>query len=215
MQPWSPRGKYPADESDSYVQGYTELTIVPTEGDLRTVWLHARSLAVLGCSLRLPTIVPLAYSHLPPAVPALTQPENIHTYPEMKRQIWRADHEGDEGELGIAIPQGCIVRTDKGRTPAASATTSTSKADAKAAAAAAEQGPKLDEYEPFTIAVEYEVTKPGLGLVVVGPDDANPSVSPVMPLLSCTCCGRCVKGGVCSKPKEKGSGNGKADERNS
>lgn len=145
-------------------QGYTELTIVPTEGDLRTVWLHARSLSILGCSLRLPTIVPLAYSHLPPALPALTQPENIHTYPEMKRQIWRADHEGDEGELGIAIPQGCIVRANTGRTPAT-------------ATAATDQGPKLDEFEPFTIAVEYEVTKPGLGIVVVGPDDANPSVS--------------------------------------
>ncbi|GAA5975739.1 hypothetical protein JCM10908_005265 [Rhodotorula pacifica] len=166
------------------INGYTELTIVPTEGDLRTVWLHARSLSILGCSLRLPTIVPLAYSHLPPALPALTQPENIHTYPEMKRQIWRADHEGDEGELGIAIPQGCIVRTDKGRTPATTAANigSTSKADAKAAAAAAaaaaEQGPRLDEFEPFTIAVEYEVTKPGLGIVVVEPDDANPSRFP-------------------------------------
>ncbi|POY76846.1 hypothetical protein BMF94_0098 [Rhodotorula taiwanensis] len=161
-------------------KGYTELTIVPTEGDLRTVWLHARSLSILGCSLRLPTIVPLAYSHLPPSSPALTQPENIHTYPEMKRQIWRADHEGDEGELGIAIPQGCIVRTDKGRTPATVG--STSKADAKAAAAAAaaaaDQGPKLDEFEPFTVAVEYEVTKPGIGIVVVGPDEANPSRFP-------------------------------------
>ncbi|GAA5972288.1 hypothetical protein JCM8115_005958 [Rhodotorula mucilaginosa] len=146
------------------INGYTELTIVPTEGDLRTVWLHARSLSVLGCSLRLPTIVPLAYSHLPPALPALTQPENIHTYPEMKRQIWRADHEGDEGELGIAIPQGCIVRANTGRTPAT--------------ATATEQGPRLDEFEPFTIAVEYEVTKPGLGIVVVGPDDANPSRFP-------------------------------------
>ncbi|KWU43351.1 hypothetical protein RHOSPDRAFT_11631, partial [Rhodotorula sp. JG-1b] len=147
------------------INGYTELTIVPTEGDLRTVWLHARSLSILGCSLRLPTIVPLAYSHLPPALPALTQPENIHTYPEMKRQIWRADHEGDEGELGIAIPQGCIVRANTGRTSAT-------------AAAATDQGPKLDEFEPFTIAVEYEVTKPGLGIVVVGPDDANPSRFP-------------------------------------
>jgi hypothetical protein len=81
----------------------------------------------------------------------------------MKRQIWRADHEGDEGELGIAIPQGCIVRANTGRTPAT--------------ATATEQGPRLDEFEPFTIAVEYEVTKPGLGIVVVGPDDANPSVS--------------------------------------
>ncbi|BGP23606.1 transcription initiation factor TFIID subunit 2 [Rhodotorula toruloides] len=151
------------------IHGYTELTIVPTAADLRTVWLHARSLSILSCSLRLPTVVPLAFSHLPPSTPALTQPENIHTYPEMKRQIWRAENEGEEGELGIAIPQGCIVRTSigMGRTPG---TVPTPAKDGLL--------PRTDEFEPFTVAVEYEVTKPGIGLVVVGPDEANPSRFP-------------------------------------
>lgn len=36
--------------------------------------------------------------------------------------------------------------------------------------------PKPDEWEAIVIAVEYEVVKPGIGIVVVGPDDANPSV---------------------------------------
>ncbi|GAA6000165.1 transcription initiation factor TFIID subunit TAF2 [Rhodotorula paludigena] len=151
------------------INGYTELTIVPTEADLRTVWLHARSLSILGASLRLPTVVPLAFSHLPPATPALTQPDNIHTYPEMKRQIWRADNEGEEGELGIAIPSGCIVRT------AASSARTPSLAPTPGGAGAL---PTTDEFEPFTIAVEYEVTKPGLGLVVVAPDEANPARFP-------------------------------------
>ncbi|GAA5825196.1 hypothetical protein JCM3770_002346, partial [Rhodotorula araucariae] len=142
------------------IHGFTELTIVPTLPDLRTVWLHARSLTILAASLRLPTVVPLAFSHLPPATPALTQPDNIHTYPEMKRHIWRAENEGEEGELGIAIPSGCIV-------PSATAS----------AAPTPGQQPQ-DEYEPFTIAIEYEVTKPGLGLVVVAPDEANPARFP-------------------------------------
>lgn len=36
---------------------------------------------------------------------------------------------------------------------------------------------KEDEYEPIAIAIEYEVVRPGAGIVVVGPDEANPSVS--------------------------------------
>ncbi|GAA5938378.1 transcription initiation factor TFIID subunit TAF2 [Sporobolomyces koalae] len=147
------------------INGYTELTIVPTEPDLRTVWLNARSLNVLSTSLRVPTVVPLDFSHLPPAPPTLTEPTNIHTYPELKRSVWRADNEGEEGELGIAIPHACIVRIPRpgGETP------STSK-NAEA--------PKPDEYEPFAVAVEYEVVKPGIGIVVVAPDDANPSRFP-------------------------------------
>ncbi|GAA5828317.1 hypothetical protein JCM11251_006194 [Rhodosporidiobolus azoricus] len=155
------------------MNGYTEVTLQPLTPDLRTLWLNAsRTLRILSCSLRLPTIVPLAFSHLPPSIPSLTQPENIHTYPEMKRQIWRADNEGEEGELGIAIPSACIVRVGAagggGRTPAAPATPLPGKDG---------QLPQ-DEFEPFTIAVVYEVSKPGIGVTVVGPDEANPSRFP-------------------------------------
>ncbi|BGP14759.1 hypothetical protein JCM10213_004302 [Rhodosporidiobolus nylandii] len=159
------------------INGYTELTLTPTSSDLRTVWLNAsRSLSILSCSLRLPTVVPLGFSHLAPAVPALTQKDNIHTYPEMKRQIWRADNEGEEGELGIAVPQACIVKIGGGvaRTPAPPTPAPGKKGKGK------EEEPQLppEEFEPFTIAVEYEAAKPGIGLVVVGPDEANPSRFP-------------------------------------
>ncbi|GAA5898524.1 transcription initiation factor TFIID subunit TAF2 [Sporobolomyces salmoneus] len=152
------------------INGYTELTIVPIAPDLRTLWLNARSLNVLSTSLRVPTVVPLDFSHLPPAPPTLTEPSNIHTYPELKRAVWRADNEGEEGELGIAIPQGCVVRVPRpvGETPAANTPAASKNAEA----------PKPDEYESFVIAIEYEVVKPGIGLVVVGPDDANPSRFP-------------------------------------
>lgn len=142
------------------LQGFTELTIVPTTHDLRTVWLNARSLNVLSASLRVPTSIPLAFSYLPPSPPTLTEPSNIHTYPELKRSIWRATNEGEEGELGIALPQGCIIKVapPEGATPR-------------------EEAKKEDEWEQIVISVEYEVTKPGAGIVVVGPDEANPSVS--------------------------------------
>jgi len=83
--------------------------------------------------------------------------------------VWRADNEGEEGELGIAIPQGCVVKVPRpvGETPAA----------VTPAASKNNEASKPDEYESIVIAVEYEVVKPGIGIVVVGPDDANPSVS--------------------------------------
>lgn len=102
----------------------------------------------------------MAFSHLPPAPPTLTEPGNIHTYPELKRAIWRATNEGEEGELGIGLPGGCLVKV-------ASADGGNAKEDAK----------KEDEWEPIVLAIQYEVIKPGEGIVVVGPDEANPSVS--------------------------------------
>ena len=96
--------------------------------------------------------------------PTLTEPKDMHNYPELKRAIWRATNEGEEGELGIGLPQGCVVKVQN---QVAGATPATPKEEAK----------KEDEWEQIVIAVEYEVVRPGAGVVVVGPDEANPSVS--------------------------------------
>lgn len=151
------------------MQGYTELTITPTAPDLKVVWLHARDLVITAATLRLPNgaTIPLEFNYLPPAPPVLTQPENIHTYPELKRSVWRATSEGEEGELGIALPVGSVVKVqppDAGRTPA------TPKEEAK----------REDEWEQVVVQVEYEVANPGEGIVVVRPDEANPSVRSIL-----------------------------------
>ncbi|KAM0754710.1 hypothetical protein T439DRAFT_120001 [Meredithblackwellia eburnea MCA 4105] len=93
----------------------------------------------------------------------MTDPTNPHTYPELKRNVWRATQEGEEGELGIAIPHGCVVK---------------SSTVASVAATPREEQKKEDEYEPIVINVEYEVPKPGPGIVVVHPDQDNPSRFP-------------------------------------
>ncbi|KDE02980.1 hypothetical protein MVLG_06514 [Microbotryum lychnidis-dioicae p1A1 Lamole] len=144
------------------IHGNTELTIAPTTADLRTVWLHARSMNVLATALRLPTTtVPLAFSYIPPLAPTLTEPHNVHTYPELKRAVWRSTNEGEEGEVGIAIPQGSVVKLH----PA-------SHHDE------ANQAKKQDEWEPVVLVIEYEVVSPGAGIVVVAPDETNPSRFP-------------------------------------
>ncbi|KAK4696234.1 transcription initiation factor TFIID subunit 2, partial [Phenoliferia sp. Uapishka_3] len=146
------------------ISGFTELTIIPTAPDLKVIWLHARDLNIISASLRIPTNIPLDFSHLPPAPPGLTEPTNIHTYPELKRAVWRATSEGEEGELGIGIPSGSVTKANS--------------AVAVVAATPKEEKKGDDEWEPIVVSIEYEVVKPGAGIVVVRPDDANPSRFP-------------------------------------
>jgi transcription initiation factor TFIID subunit 2 len=36
---------------------------------------------------------------------AISNPQDVHTHPELKRKLYSALAEGDEGELSIAIPK--------------------------------------------------------------------------------------------------------------
>lgn len=115
--------------------------------------------AIISASLRLPNLIPLAFSHLPPD-PPLLKSTDVHTYPELKRSVWKAANGGEEGELGISIPFSCIVKI-----PANDIVKEEKEKD------------KRDEWESIIISIEYSVTQPGVGIVVVAPDETNPSVS--------------------------------------
>ncbi|KAK4058342.1 hypothetical protein OIO90_000500 [Microbotryomycetes sp. JL221] len=145
------------------VRGYTEITITPTTPDLKTVWLNARAMNVTGVTLRSQNdgSTPLSFSLLPPSPPTMTNTNDIHTYPEMKRAMWRGALEGEEGELGIGLPPGLVNKVAQSVAP-------TPRDDVK----------KDDEYEQIVFVVDYEVTQPGPGIVVVGPDETNPSRFP-------------------------------------
>lgn len=71
--------------------------------------------------------------------------------------MWRSALEGEEGELGVMLTPEAVVKVAP-------------------PSATSEQVKQQEEYEPITIAIEYEVVKPGAGIAVVGPDEANPSV---------------------------------------
>lgn len=43
--------------------------------------------------------------HDPLANLSVSNPQDCHTYPELKRKLYSALAEGDEGELSIAIPK--------------------------------------------------------------------------------------------------------------
>jgi hypothetical protein len=40
---------------------------------------------------------------------SLSDPQDCHTFPELKRKLYSAYAEGDEGELSIAIPRGVPI----------------------------------------------------------------------------------------------------------
>lgn len=40
----------------------------------------------------------------------ISKPQDCHTHPELKRQVYSALAEGDEGELSIGIPKDVIIR---------------------------------------------------------------------------------------------------------
>jgi len=41
---------------------------------------------------------------------SISNPQDCHTYPELKRKIYSALADGDEGELSIAIPKEVPIR---------------------------------------------------------------------------------------------------------
>ncbi len=134
--------------------------MVPTTDLLHTVWLHARHLSIHQVLYRSDQgDVRLGFSHQPPTTPTLTEPDNAHTYPELKRAIWKATNEGEEGELGISIPSSLLSKVTEGATPAGG------------------REAKEDEWRAFNVVIKYSVDKPTDGVVAVGPDEANPSVS--------------------------------------
>ena len=115
---------------------------------------------VISASLRVPKEVPLQFTHFPPAIPRLDSTD-IHTYPALKRQVWGCVNEGEEGELGIGLPPNSITKF----IPEITVGETEKKEKVK------------DEWEQITISVEYEVREPGAGIVIAGPDQANPSVN--------------------------------------
>jgi transcription initiation factor TFIID subunit 2 len=115
------------------LQGYTEITIVPTHKDLKTIHLHSRqcSESISGPSSR-PTqhdshaLLTAIHSvtvgphkadfvQLDPfAALTLSNPQDCHAHPELKRKVYSAYAEGDEGELSIAIPKEITLRLSGG-----------------------------------------------------------------------------------------------------
>ncbi|KZT27583.1 hypothetical protein NEOLEDRAFT_1130581 [Neolentinus lepideus HHB14362 ss-1] len=152
--------------------GYTEITVVPNTKDLKTIHLHSRQ-----CYIHSVTVAAhqADFIHQDPLSSlSISDPRDVHNHPELKRKVYSALAEGDEGELSIAIPAqvrlsksgssingglASEVGTPEPQTPGPSSQTANTG---------------LAEYSPITIKIVYSLRNASDGLQFVIPSDAYP-----------------------------------------
>ncbi|KAB5593213.1 Transcription initiation factor TFIID subunit 2 [Ceratobasidium theobromae] len=141
--------------------GYTELTIVPLSRDLRTIHLHARcDIHSVGVSVAPGTdTVRADFVHHDPTQISVSDPTDVHIHPELKRKLFAAEAEADEGELSVAIPQSFSLHP------------SNAPVDVQVSS-------DRPDIPPFVLVIEYSVHDPAHGLEFVLPTDAHPQYVP-------------------------------------
>ncbi|KAJ6541894.1 hypothetical protein B0H19DRAFT_1175115 [Mycena capillaripes] len=151
--------------------GYTEITIVPTSTELRTINLHARQ-----CIISTVTVAnhQAEFTHHDPlanlSVGAPNEPLDCHRHPELKRKLYSALQEGDEGELSIAIP--AEVALKQSGHSVNSIVSEAATPEPQTPGRQASQG--VLEFAPIVINIAYSLRNPADGFQFVFPTDSYP-----------------------------------------
>ncbi|KAG8714750.1 hypothetical protein FRC11_007261 [Ceratobasidium sp. 423] len=151
-----------ADIGRKTAHGYTELTIVPLSRDLRTLHLHARCDIhnVSVCVAPGSETIRADFVHQDPArAVTVSDPTDVHLHPELKRKLFAAGAEADEGELSIAIP------------PSFSLHPSNAPVDVQVSS-------DRPDIPPFVLVIEYSIHDPAHGLEFVLPTESHPNYVP-------------------------------------
>lgn len=153
--------------------GYTELTLVPNNANLKTIHLHARQ-----CTIHFVTVASHQADFVhgdPLANVNISTPQDCHTYPELKRKIYTALAEGDEGELSIAIPKEVPLRQvgQSGHSTASGILSETATPEPQTPGPSF-QAPTGPEFMPIVVHIEYSLRNPIDGIQFVLPTDAYP-----------------------------------------
>lgn len=115
--------RFCCSKPSSSLQGYTEITIVPTSSELRTIHLHSRQCSAYyswwkdlqGTQNRSAIHNVTVGGHQADFVHhdaianismgASNEAHDCHRHPELKRKVYSALQESDEGELSVTIPK--------------------------------------------------------------------------------------------------------------
>ncbi|GLB35736.1 putative peptidase family M1 domain [Lyophyllum shimeji] len=152
--------------------GYTEITIVPTSRELRTVYLNSRQ-----CTIHTVTVAGhLAdFTHVDPltniTMGATTEAQDCHRHPELKRKLYSALQEGDEGELAIAIPRE-VPLNQSGQM--ATGAVHSEAATPEPQTPGFPHAQVVPEFSPITINITYSLRNPVDGFEFVLPTDSYP-----------------------------------------
>jgi len=180
------------DLATGLLSGLTELTLTPTTLDLKVIYVHFRQgrvksvvltaphLEEAAGGLRPPLPAKTAYAHNDPvAMIALSDPKDVHAYPEAKRRAYSAFAESEEGELAVHVEDGMVERQRReGQTEAERRAEARAEYEHEAERqglmimADASAGKKDDkvviEYKPLVLRIEFEVAAGGEGLAMLG-----------------------------------------------
>lgn len=156
--------------------GYTEITIVPSSSELRTVHLHSRQ-----CTIHNVTVAghQADFTHHDPlsniTIGAPNEATDCHRHPELKRKIYSALQEGDEGELGITIPREVPLKQFG---HVSSEMVFSEHATPEPQTPGFSQSQTTPEFAPITIHIVYSLHNPVDGFEFVLPTDSHPYYVP-------------------------------------
>ncbi|KAH9943990.1 uncharacterized protein BXZ73DRAFT_39443 [Epithele typhae] len=155
--------------------GYTEITVVPTTKDLKTIHLHARQCVIHSVTVGSHSA---DFVHVDPITSlSVSNAQDIHCHPELKRKLYSALQEGDEGELSIAIPQEISLRQSGHRTiPGIISEAATP--EPQTPGHPAQNAASLPEFTPILVNVTYSIRNPADGVQFVVPSDSYPTRVP-------------------------------------
>ncbi|EGO05242.1 hypothetical protein SERLA73DRAFT_82815 [Serpula lacrymans var. lacrymans S7.3] len=155
--------------------GYTEITIIPTSENLKTIHLHSRQCSIHSVSVA--SHQADFVHHDPLAHISISNPKDAHTYPELKRKIYSALAEGDEGELSIAIPKEVPLRPS-GHAAASGMVSEAATPEPQTPGPSFHTPVAMPEFMPITVNIVYSLRNPVDGIQFVLPTDSYPYRAP-------------------------------------
>lgn len=154
--------------------GYTELTIVPTSNELRTLHLHCRQSNIHSVTV---ANIDAEFAYHDPVsnlTVGASDPKDCHNHPEIKRKLYSALQESDEGELSIAIPPGVSLKQSSSDSTLMGMYSDAATPEPQTPGASSSQLPGGVEFAPIVVHIEYTLTHPVDGLQFVLPTESYP-----------------------------------------
>ncbi|KAI8981206.1 hypothetical protein BD414DRAFT_93257 [Trametes punicea] len=151
------------------IWGYTTITLNPTSKDLKTIHLHARQCVIHGVTVG---SFPADFVHNDPfAHLSISNPQDVHNHPELKRRVYSALAESDEGELSISIPREVAV-TPSGSRAQAGLVSEAATPEPQTPGHIAQPAHSVTEYKQIEVTITYSLKNPADGVQFVLPSDA-------------------------------------------
>ncbi|KAI0660528.1 hypothetical protein C8Q70DRAFT_976084 [Cubamyces menziesii] len=158
-----------------HIWGYTTITLNPTSKDLKTIHLHARQCVIHGVTVG---SFPADFVHQDPfAHLSVSNPQDVHNHPELKRRVYSALAEGDEGELSISIPREVAV-TPSGHRAQTGIVSEAATPEPQTPGHMAQQPHSVTEYRQIEVTITYSLKNPADGVQFVLPSEAYPTRVP-------------------------------------